>query len=140
MRQFGNLAVIFLFFFTIVVLSLWLPSLINSNHLSALTETNKEALFYKKLNSEAVQCQLCPRNCVIPQGKRGFCQVRENRRGTLYTLSYAKAVAVHIDPIEKKPLFHFLPGTIAFSVATAGCNLRCDFAKTGRFPSGGLKK
>jgi len=89
----------------------------------------KEALFYDKLGDKIVQCHICPRNCVIPQGKRGFCGVRENRGGTLYALSYGKTVAAHVDPIEKKPLFHFLPSTTAFSVATAGCNLRCKFCQ-----------
>jgi pyruvate formate lyase activating enzyme len=89
----------------------------------------KEALFYQKIENKVVQCQLCPRICIIPNGKRGFCGVRENRAGILYTLVYAKPVAIHIDPIEKKPLFHFLPGTSAFSVATSGCNLRCKFCQ-----------
>jgi len=89
----------------------------------------KEALFYQKLENKTVQCQLCPRRCTIPDGRRGFCGVRENRDGILYTLSYAKTVATHIDPIEKKPLFHFLPSTTAFSIATAGCNLRCKFCQ-----------
>lgn len=89
----------------------------------------KEALFYEKLSDRAVQCHLCPRNCFIADGRRGFCGVRENRKGTLYTLVYARPVAVHIDPIEKKPLFHFLPGTEAYSIATAGCNLRCKFCQ-----------
>ncbi len=89
----------------------------------------KEALFYKKLDNKIVQCQLCPRRCIIPDGARGFCAVRENRGGTLYTLVYARPVAIHIDPIEKKPLFHFLPSTTAFSIATAGCNLRCKFCQ-----------
>ncbi|MEW6100749.1 MAG: AmmeMemoRadiSam system radical SAM enzyme [Candidatus Omnitrophota bacterium] len=89
----------------------------------------KEALFYEKLDNNAVRCQLCPRQCFIPGGKRGFCGVRENRKGTLYSLVYAKPVAIHIDPIEKKPLFHFLPSTNAFSIATAGCNLRCKFCQ-----------
>jgi pyruvate formate lyase activating enzyme len=62
-------------------------------------------------------------------GRRGFCAVRENKEGILYTLSYAKPVSMHIDPIEKKPLFHFLPGTTAYSIATAGCNLRCKFCQ-----------
>lgn len=92
-------------------------------------EKLKEALYYQKLDKKTVQCHLCPRNCLIAPGKRGFCGVRENREGTLYTLSYGKTVAIHIDPIEKKPLFHFLPGTTAFSVATAGCNLRCKFCQ-----------
>ncbi|MFA5144990.1 MAG: AmmeMemoRadiSam system radical SAM enzyme [Candidatus Omnitrophota bacterium] len=90
---------------------------------------SKEALFYQRLDNKAVQCRLCPRNCFIPEGGRGFCGVRENQEGVLYALSYAKAVAIHIDPIEKKPLFHFLPSTAAFSVATAGCNLRCKFCQ-----------
>jgi pyruvate formate lyase activating enzyme len=89
----------------------------------------KEGLFYKKLENKIVQCHICPRNCVIPVGKRGFCGVRENRDGTLYALSYGRLVSIHIDPIEKKPLFHFLPSTTAFSIATAGCNLRCKFCQ-----------
>ncbi|MDI6758170.1 MAG: AmmeMemoRadiSam system radical SAM enzyme [Candidatus Omnitrophota bacterium] len=89
----------------------------------------KEALFYKKLNNKIVQCQLCPRRCTIPLARRGFCRVRENKNGILYTLVYAKPVALHIDPIEKKPLFHFLPSTTAYSIATAGCNLRCKFCQ-----------
>lgn len=90
----------------------------------------KEALFYEKLENKAVHCRLCPRNCVIADGKRGFCGVRENRGGTLYALSYAKLVSAHpYDPIEKKPLFHFLPGSFTFSLATAGCNLRCKFCQ-----------
>jgi len=92
-------------------------------------ETLKEALFYKKLDKKQVQCQLCPRRCTIANGQRGYCGVRENREGTLYTLVYAKPVAIHIDPIEKKPLFHFLPSTTAFSIATAGCNLKCKFCQ-----------
>lgn len=90
----------------------------------------KEALFYAKLDNQTVQCHLCPRNCVIPAGRRGFCGVRENRGGTLYTLSFAKAVSLtDTDPIEKKPLFHFLPSVKTLSVATAGCNLRCKFCQ-----------
>jgi pyruvate formate lyase activating enzyme len=93
------------------------------------SQPSKEALFYKKLGNQAVACQLCPRLCNILPGRRGFCAVRENQGGVLYTLSYAKPVAIHLDPIEKKPLFHYLPGTSAFSVATAGCNLRCKFCQ-----------
>jgi len=90
----------------------------------------KEALFYSKLDNDIVQCHLCPRNCVIPPGRRGFCGVRENRKGVLYTLSYAKLVSANpFDPIEKKPLFHFLPGQTTFSIATAGCNLKCKFCQ-----------
>jgi len=89
----------------------------------------KEALYYERLDGQAVQCKLCPRQCMIIKGNRGFCGVRENQNGTLYTLVFAKPVAIHIDPIEKKPLFHFLPGSSAFSVATAGCNLKCKFCQ-----------
>jgi pyruvate formate lyase activating enzyme len=90
----------------------------------------QEALFYEKLSNKAVQCQLCPRRCVIPSGSRGFCGVRENQSGVLYTLVYAKPVTLTVnDPIEKKPLFHFLPSTFTFSLATAGCNLKCKFCQ-----------
>lgn len=89
----------------------------------------KEALYYEHLDNKTVHCHLCPRNCIIGDGRRGFCRVRENRGGTLYALTYGKPVSLHIDPIEKKPLFHFLPSTTAFSIATAGCNLRCKFCQ-----------
>ncbi|MGD0335592.1 MAG: AmmeMemoRadiSam system radical SAM enzyme [Candidatus Omnitrophota bacterium] len=92
-------------------------------------EQLKEGLYYEKLDKKVVHCHICPRNCVIPDGKRGFCGVRENRGGTLYALSYGRLVAIHLDPIEKKPLFHFLPGSYAFSIATAGCNFRCKFCQ-----------
>ena len=89
----------------------------------------KEAYFYQKLENLVVQCQLCPRRCVIAPGKRGFCQVRENREGKLVSLVYARPCSLHIDPIEKKPLFHFLPASTAFSIATVGCNLKCLFCQ-----------
>ncbi|MDD5506629.1 MAG: AmmeMemoRadiSam system radical SAM enzyme [Candidatus Omnitrophica bacterium] len=92
-------------------------------------EQPKEAAFYQKLVNKLVQCRLCPRRCAVPDGRRGYCGVRENRSGVLYTLVYAKPVAIHIDPIEKKPLFHFLPSTTAYSIATAGCNLKCKFCQ-----------
>ncbi|MBU0549784.1 MAG: AmmeMemoRadiSam system radical SAM enzyme [Candidatus Omnitrophica bacterium] len=89
----------------------------------------KEAYYYQKLDKQSVQCQLCPRQCIIAPGKRGFCRVRENIEGILYSLVYAQPCAVHIDPIEKKPLFHFLPSSSAFSVATAGCNFKCAYCQ-----------
>jgi pyruvate formate lyase activating enzyme len=89
----------------------------------------KEAAFYQQLPSKLVQCKLCPRECVVPDGQRGFCHVRENRGGTYYTLVYSRVVAAHIDPIEKKPFFHFLPGTPAFSIASGGCNVNCKFCQ-----------
>lgn len=89
----------------------------------------REAILYKKLENNKVECQLCSHRCKIADGKRGICAVRENRGGVLRTLAYGKAIAAHIDPIEKKPLFHFLPGTLSFSIATAGCNFRCGFCQ-----------
>ena len=80
-----------------------------------------EARFYDKLPYKKIKCKLCPRECVIDDRERGYCGVRENRGGTYYSLVYSRVCAAHVDPIEKKPLFHFLPGTMAFSVATAGC-------------------
>ncbi len=85
----------------------------------------KEALFYKKLDDKKVQCLLCPRECIIPEGKRGFCRVRENKDGKLIALVYSRPCSVQVDPIEKKPLFHFLPGHKSFSIGTTGCNLKC---------------
>ncbi|MCK4453778.1 AmmeMemoRadiSam system radical SAM enzyme [Candidatus Parcubacteria bacterium] len=85
----------------------------------------KEAYLYKKLKNKIVQCRNCAHYCVIEQGKRGICGVRENIDGKLYALNYGKAIACNIDPIEKKPLFHFLPGTQSLSIATVGCNFRC---------------
>jgi len=84
-----------------------------------------EARYYQQLDGNAVQCQLCFRNCVIPDGGRGFCLARENVRGKLYTLTYGKPVAVHIDPVEKLPLFHLEPGSDTLCLGTATCNLRC---------------
>ncbi|MBF0483286.1 MAG: AmmeMemoRadiSam system radical SAM enzyme [Candidatus Omnitrophica bacterium] len=76
-----------------------------------------------------IKCDLCPRHCQIAPGKRGNCGVRINLDGELKTLVYGKPCAVHVDPIEKKPLFHFLPGSKAFSIATAGCNLHCKYCQ-----------
>jgi len=88
-----------------------------------------EARFYDKLPYRKIQCKLCPRECTIDDRERGYCGVRENRGGTYYSLVYARVCAAHVDPIEKKPLFHFLPGTQAFSVATAGCNVNCKMCQ-----------
>lgn len=88
-----------------------------------------EARYYKKLPDREIECLLCPRFCKLGDKERGYCGVRENMDGTYYTLVYGKACAIHIDPIEKKPLFHFLPGNNAFSLATAGCNVNCKFCQ-----------
>jgi len=88
-----------------------------------------EAQFYEKLPYKKIRCKLCPRECVIDDQERGYCGVRENRGGSYYTLVHSRVCAAHIDPIEKKPLFHFYPGSLAFSVATAGCNVNCKFCQ-----------
>jgi pyruvate formate lyase activating enzyme len=84
-----------------------------------------EARLYEKLDEGKVKCFLCPQYCAISPGKRGICGVRENIGGALYTLVYGKVVAKHVDPIEKKPFFHFYPGSHSFSIAAVGCNFRC---------------
>ncbi len=89
------------------------------------SENLHEASFYKQLDNEMVQCQLCPNKCILKPGQRGRCGVRENIKGKLYSLVYGKPVTTHVDPIEKKPLYHFLPGAKAYSLATVGCNLNC---------------
>jgi pyruvate formate lyase activating enzyme len=90
---------------------------------------DKEARWYEKLGDGKVRCGLCPHNCVVSPGNRGACGVRENRDGVYKTLVWGNPCAIHVDPIEKKPLFHFHPGANAFSLATAGCNLRCKFCQ-----------
>jgi len=85
----------------------------------------REAKFYQKLEGNKVRCDLCHHQCIISPGKRGICKVRENKDGVLYSLVYGKLVANNVDPIEKKPLFHFYPGSTAYSVATVGCNFHC---------------
>ena len=89
----------------------------------------KEAMFYNKLKDNIVQCKLCPHFCMIKENERGKCGVRENINGKLYSLVYGKACSYGIDPIEKKPFFHFLPGTYSYSIATVGCNLSCGFCQ-----------
>jgi len=90
----------------------------------------KECYLYKKLNDQKVQCQTCNHRCtIIANGKRGICGVRENQNGKLYLLVYGKAIAVNIDPIEKKPFYHFLPGTYSLSIATVGCNYSCRWCQ-----------
>lgn len=85
----------------------------------------KEAVYYKKIGEKNVQCILCPHFCFLKENETGRCRVRKNIKGILYSLSYEQPVAINLDPIEKKPLYNFLPGTIAFSIGMAGCNSRC---------------
>ncbi len=89
----------------------------------------RQAMFYEKLGDGRVRCVLCPQECVISEGKRGFCFARVNRGGELYSEIFGKAMAANLDPVEKKPLYHFHPGGLIYSVGTRGCNQRCDFCQ-----------
>ncbi len=89
----------------------------------------RPAIMWDKLPGNAVACRLCPNGCQIGDGDRGICRVRKNIGGSLYSLVYSRIAAAHVDPVEKKPMFHFLPGAMAYSVATAGCNLSCKFCQ-----------
>jgi len=86
----------------------------------------KEALYYEKLENKKIQCHLCPWECLLTEGKSGVCRGKENLEGVLYAINYAKAVSIALDPIEKKPLYHFYPGTDILSTGPNSCNLRCD--------------
>ncbi|MDI3477236.1 MAG: pyruvate formate lyase activating enzyme, partial [Thermoanaerobacterium sp.] len=89
----------------------------------------KEAMFYEKMDNDSVHCLLCPQNCIINDGKYGFCRARKNEGGVLYSENYGKIASIAMDPIEKKPLYHFMPGSYILSVGTYGCNLRCLFCQ-----------
>ena len=88
-------------------------------------EMKKEAMLWESLDKNRVRCHVCAHQCTISEGKRGICRVRENQNGTLYTLIYNSVSSMNIDPIEKKPLFHFHPGSNVFSLGTVSCNFRC---------------
>lgn len=130
--------VVLLPIFPILKFALLRKQLLTSSLKEVKTEFLKEARFYKTLSGGRVQCQLCPNKCILSEGQRGLCKVRENRGGKLYSLVYGKPVAIHVDPIEKKPFYHFLPKAKAYSLATAGCNLACKFCQNWdiaqRFP------
>jgi pyruvate formate lyase activating enzyme len=85
--------------------------------------------FYTPLGNQVIRCELCPHHCEVAPGERGLCDVRKNIDGKYYSLVYANPCAIHIDPVEKKPFFHVLPGTQSFSLATAGCNFECKFCQ-----------
>lgn len=92
-------------------------------------ERRTEARYYEKLEHEEIRCLLCPKECRIGDRERGYCGVRENDHGTYYTLVYGEPCSIHLDPIEKKPFFHVIPGTTALSLATVGCNMECKFCQ-----------
>jgi pyruvate formate lyase activating enzyme len=104
-------------------------NLLYGNETFEKKEFLKEAQFYDKLPGKKIQCKLCPRQCIIDNLERGYCGVRENREGIYYTLVHSQPCTYHVDPIEKKPFFHFLPKTDAFSFATVGCNVECKFCQ-----------
>lgn len=87
------------------------------------------ARWWRQLDKNTVECYLCPRHCRLKDSQRGICRVRINQGGNLFSQVWGRPIAVHVDPIEKKPLFHFLPGSRIFSIGTAGCNLRCEFCQ-----------
>ncbi len=89
----------------------------------------KEALFFEELEEDKVRCELCPHHCVLKSGEIGACKVRKNVKGVLYSLNYGMVSSAAMDPIEKKPLFHFHPGEEIFSVGSWGCNMRCPFCQ-----------
>ena len=97
-------------------------------------------MLYEKLENNNVQCALCNHRCKIAPGKFGTCGVRQNVEGTLYTLVYGEAIATHVDPIEKKPLYHFLPGTNSYSIASIGCNFKCGFCQNWQISQINKKK
>jgi len=88
-----------------------------------------EAMYYEKRDDKIVKCKLCPHGCVIRDGDMGVCRVRENSGGALISLNYGKIASFAYDPIEKKPLYHFYPGSKILSIGTYGCNLKCDFCQ-----------
>jgi len=100
----------------------------------------RRAMFFESLSRDRVVCNLCPNECVLGKGERGVCRVRENRDGRLVTLVYGTPCSANIDPIEKKPLFHFHPGSNAFSIATAGCNMSCRFCQNWEISQQGPEK
>jgi pyruvate formate lyase activating enzyme len=89
----------------------------------------QKAVLWEKIDDKNVRCFLCSHYCRIAPDGSGFCGVRQNRGGELVTHAYGRLIAAHVDPIEKKPLYHFLPGTSSYSVATTGCNFRCGFCQ-----------
>lgn len=100
----------------------------------------KEARFFQKGEAQEVQCGLCPHRCRLGEGKSGVCRVRKNIRGTLYALTYGKVTSIALDPVEKKPLYHFYPGRDILSVGSVGCNFRCPFCQNWHISQVGLEE
>ena len=100
----------------------------------------REAMLYNKLEDQKVACYLCNHHCQIADMQFGICGMRQNQAGKLYTHAYGEVIAANIDPVEKKPLYHFLPGTTSFSIATPGCNFHCDFCQNWQISQVSQKK
>lgn len=120
---------------TIIILGIVLSFLVikksgeqNGETLSSSANLH-EASFYEQLPGGEVRCNLCPNRCLLAEGQRGICRVRQNIGGKLYSLIYGQPAIIHLDPIEKKPFYHFLPGSKVYSLASAGCNLRCKYCQ-----------
>lgn len=107
----------------------WLPKRLWAAQSGKAEPFIREAGYYEKLADNNIRCHLCPKTCLVPSQRRGYCGVRENQGGTYKTLVYGRLTSINNDPIEKKPLFHFLPGTTALSVSTSGCNVHCQFCQ-----------
>ena len=116
-------------FLLLVFSSTWLFSQEKFPKYSDVQVPPKEAQFWEKLPNSFVKCELCPWRCTIAPKQRGLCRTRENINGKLYALTYARPCTINVDPIEKKPFFHVLPGKNAFSIAVAGCNVGCKFCQ-----------
>jgi len=89
----------------------------------------REALYYSKIDEQTIRCELCPHNCILAEGKRGICRVRKNYNGKLFSENYSNVCSLNFDPIEKKPLYHYFPGSTILSVGSVGCNLSCKFCQ-----------
>jgi pyruvate formate lyase activating enzyme len=89
----------------------------------------KEALYYEKTDTQKVHCELCPKECIIAKDKTGFCRARKNINGKLYSLYFGETTSIALDPIEKKPIYHFHPGENILSLGTKGCNFACEFCQ-----------
>jgi pyruvate formate lyase activating enzyme len=103
------------------------------------TEILKEAVLWEPAEAQKVQCRLCSFRCRIGEGKLGHCNVRKNIGGKLYSLNYHKVCATNVDPIEKKPMYHFQPGSRSFSIAAVGCNFRCEFCQNWQISQAALE-
>ena len=103
--------------------------MMSENRTESEVDVLHDALLYDELDNGYVQCKLCAHRCQIKAGQQGICRVRENREGKLSTLVYGNLISKNIDPIEKKPLYHFMPGSASFSIATPGCNFRCEWCQ-----------